>query len=227
MSYLFSVLTMKHLGIKEEEFEKKLLDFLLKVVTVENVNPFYLVKERGKYGDNPHYNLVEKTNQRPDNRRRQLMKFYEKENWETQRNTIRSSKVSDLIGLIGEYLEKEENREILFEYNFLTEEIKNKVKKAKEQMPYPKPINKKRIPYEQAPDIIWDTIKFLGHSETTINRNEFIQAIKYLIKQNYEMKQVLNNITQIYIRLLVIAEDDDSALSQYIINKLENDLIPI
>lgn len=223
--YLFTVLTMKHLGIPCEVYEELLLKFLNKTEGINDVRPYYVVKELGRNGDNPHYNVIEKTNSRSDNRRKQYQNWYKKMDWKYGKITIKTSTVSDLIGLIGDYLEKEENRIILAEYNFMTDEIKEKVDTRKSAMPYPKQINKKIIPYEQAPNIIYDAMKFIDKIENpVITRYTFAQAIAYLDKNNFEMKQVLNNITHIYIRLKILAENDTDLLLQFIHNKLDKDL---
>lgn len=226
--YLFTVLTMKHLGIPEDVYEMLLMQFLNE--GVKEWNPYYVVKEMGKNGDHPHYNVVEKTMQRSDNRRKQFQNWYKKNDWFYSKPTIKTSQVSDLISLVGEYLEKEEGRVILGEKGFLTDEIKKKVEDRKKEMPYPGRINKKVITYEQAPNVIYEAMKFLsGNEKPNLDRRIFAQAIKYLDRNNYEMKQILNNITHIYIRiwnLLDDREEDDKedVLLIWINNKLDKDI---
>lgn len=225
--YLFTVLTMKHLGIPEEVYEMLLIRFLDE--GIKEWNPYYVVKEMGKNGDHPHYNVVEKTMQRSDNRRKQFQNWYKKNDWFYSKPTIKTSQACDLIGLLGDYLEKEEGRIILAEKGFLTDDIKEKIEQRKKAMPYPVRINKKIITYEQAPNIIYEAMKFITKDENpNLDRRTFASAIKYLDRNNYEMKQVLNNITQIYVRIwnMIDVEDegDNNILLTYINNKLDKHL---
>lgn len=227
--YLFSVLTMKHLGIPEEVFEMLLMKFLNE--GIKEWNPYYVVKEMGKNGDHPHYNVVEKTNQRSDNRRKQFQNWYKKNDWFYSKPTIKTSQVCDLISLIGEYLEKEETRVCLGEKGFLNDELIEKIEERKKAMPYPSRINKKVITYEQAPNVILEAMKFLTTNEKPqLDRRTFAQAIKYLDRNNYEMKQIFNNISHIYIRIWNILDDEneeedkDDILMIWINHKLDKDI---
>lgn len=236
--YLYSVLTHKHLQITTEEFLTKLSSFIMPYRTTEyppaHEPIFYIVRENGRNNDNPHYNIIEKTDTRQDNRRRQFVKFYEKNGWEVTKHSIRVTKVVDIIQLIAGYLRKEENYIVTHHNKLITDEMRKKIKEFEEEMPYPKHLRKKVITYEQAPDVIYQTIKFLYPDENQIVSNDgiainntrvqFREAIHYLIRHNYEMKNILNNISHIWIRIESIASNSQMSLEMYINKQLTKDI---
>lgn len=220
MEGVYSVLTIKHLGITEEEFEKSLFTFL-------NSNKSrpgsVVIKEFGEGGDNPHYNLIERKYQRPDNRRITIQKFYERHSWECGVNCVKSKKVTNLADLMGIYLKKEEKSEEIYENNFYTETLREKIKKSSEKMKYPSHTKKKIISYEQAPHFIIQALEHLGYLE--LNYITFKEAIKYLVKDNYGVKQIFRNMTEIYIQVRILFDDEDGELEKFILKKLDKDLI--
>jgi hypothetical protein len=90
-------------------------------------------------------------------------------------------------------------------------------------MKYPSHVKKKIISYEQAPHFIIQALEHLGF--TTLSYDTFKEAIKYLVKENYGLKQVFRNMTEIYIQVKILYDDDDGALEKFILKKLDKDLI--
>lgn len=216
---LFSVLTIKHLGIKEEYFETKLFDYL---ENHKNTLRYYVVKEYGKHGDNPHYNILEdlKRAQRTDNRNTAWANFYKRNSWEVKKGkTINVKIIKNEIDLIMGYLKKEEKAHIFPYGMYITEErslLCLDWKCPDEKCSFPK--------YETHSFMDMCHVIMLEHDESTWNREKFKNALKRCFAKGINIQPVLNKPSQYFCIVGQMVDKNNEELDRYLENKLSKDL---
>lgn len=217
---LFSVLTIKHLGISENTFESKLFEYL---ENQRNTLKYYVVKEYGKNGDNPHYNILEdlKKAQRTDNRNTAWSNWYKRNSWEVAKGkTIQVKIIKDEIDLIMGYLKKEEKAYIFPQGNYITEERKKLCLDWKpqtdKQLQFPK--------YQVFNFMDMCHLILAEHDESTWSRDAFKKCIKRLLASGINIQTVLNKPSQYFIVVGQLISINDEQLDRYLENKLSRDL---
>lgn len=88
------------------------------------------IKEYGGNGNHEHLNMIYETTQRTQDVNRKIKNLYKKEfKKEPSNNFVRSSKITNVNALIGNYLMKEENHEVLFNKCYDLEAIRTEALK--------------------------------------------------------------------------------------------------
>lgn len=171
----------------------------------KNCSEFYVVKEFGSSGDNPHIHayLLFTSDKRSDNITRSIRSFYVN-TLATNKSTIRTVKCLSKVDKVGGYMQKEKNKVELFVRNIdVTQCI---TVYDQQQRLAKKLINKvETIPYAKLPQYYIDYCKRFGYESSDINLNlarmfkEGLYPYTYFPKLKY---------TKRAIELLLLKQDD-------------------
>lgn len=183
-NYIYTVFT--HPNGCSKEHEERLKTFLKKHKTTNTL----LILEFGSKGNNRHLNLITKwVKPYRMNTMNAMLKravYNDTEDIKTTKYLVKSQPIIDDIQLIGEYLSKEVNREVIINEGYCFKEITNKYEEKlkllnKLQIPRTKYISQRDLPY------LLDQVlpKNIDNIEKAV-----IETMDYLIKNRYAIQSI-------------------------------------
>lgn len=204
LSYTFySVFTYKHLSCDINVFE----DYVISYFKSLDIKKLIIVKELGKYKENPHLNVIieYKTQTRADNLKLRYYKAtYDKivNEYEHTHNDMTVKAVYDADTLIIGYCMKEDDNQIIYNTGYDLESMKKT-----ERFIHPK-VDTRLLPVSLslAPNIILAFAK--ENNMDVINKEQYKRIISRMISAGYDFSKVLGKFYYIFSVIRSKSNDD-------------------
>ncbi|MEO5351316.1 MAG: hypothetical protein H7836_16990 [Magnetococcus sp. YQC-3] len=210
-STFYIVFTIKHLinleypsDVVVQEFKDRIT--LYDTAYKQFIERSLLILEYGIHGDNPHFNYVVeyKTVKDVSNVRKAMKKIY-KEGEEISKNTLVCQSVVDVNSLIGGYLQKEAEKQLIFNNGYDLVQAQSKAKKIIQV----KELKKKIKVYKDiASDII---IQYADQNDLEMQNdgvNSVCYVVRQMIKNNYDFSAVYGCMSAIYAEVCLKLGND-------------------
>ena len=214
LSHFYIVLTYKHVGV--EITPDHVIDFCQNKFFNDR---YIIIKEFGKNGDNPHYNIVvssDASSYRDDNIVNSLRSSLFPKSYIKTKNDIIYKAAQNIPNLVCGYLSKEDSAQIIFNNGFDLQKLSDEciVVKTSAVQYYHTTLTK----YNAVPLIL----RF--SNDNNLDPNTGIKdIIKQMMLNGFNFQGILNNIAPIVAEVR-LCSGDDSYLCQYIDSKLMNAL---
>lgn len=182
--YYYIVATCKHL-IGQKYTEEEIIEIFDNNISewAKKYEQYFLCLEHGELGNNPHFNLIIRTNQTNTNLQKLFKNaIYRKHNFQLEERTVRIRLANDLPTLLTGYLEKEDEYKILLNMG-PNNEPWNLLELRKHKVNKPKKIHKDliKVTLDTAPHLIYEYIH-----ENGIIYNEYQQPISSILDKMFK-----------------------------------------